>query len=121
MKSFITAVVVLSAFLLKPAFADPTMQIKLSGNTKDMYLCTETTKCVNIAAGVKGYPFAMQQGDMRSIVLVDRVTRRMYPQTMPNSCKINVDSKLKKATVLGSIGKPVNDNITINNLRCTTS
>lgn len=109
------------AFAIPSAFADSNLQIKLNGNLKNMYLYMETVGCVNITAGAKGHLFPMQQGEVQSVVLVDRSTYRMYPQKLPASCQVAIDNKAKKVTVSGTIGKPVNDNITINNLRCNVS
>ncbi len=81
----------------------------------------EPVGCVNIAAGTQGHLYPMLKGEVQSIVLVDRSTHRMYPQKMPASCQLAIDNKDKKVTISGSIGKPVNDNIAINNLRCSTS
>jgi hypothetical protein len=109
------------ALIVSPAFADSSLHIKLHGNLQNMYLYMETVGCVNIAAGVKGHAFPMEQGKVQSIVLVDRVTRRMYPQKMPASCQMAIDGKDKKVTVSGTIGRPVNDNIVIKNLQCRVS
>lgn len=112
----------LSLLFINIAYAGngPQMYIKVTGVKNTDYLCVNTVGCVNMTAGINGYAFPMHSGTVQRIILVNSKTFRMYPQTLPNSCKIDTNGGEKKVTVYGKISQSAGKDPVINQLRCTT-
>lgn len=117
MKKLVVAII--SSFFISSIYAADTasMRAKVNDNIKNThYICVSNVGCVNLAAATKGKSFPMQSGEVSHIFLVDAKTLRMYPQSLPTSCNVNIKSN---ETLIIS-GKVTNtkDNIYINNLHC---
>jgi hypothetical protein len=121
MKTFIA--IVMSILFMNVAYAGngPQMHIKVKGVKNLDYLCVNTVGCVNMAAGAKGISFPMHPGTVQRIILVDAKTLRMYPQTIPSSCKIATDDGEKTVTVYGKISQSAGRDPVIKQLRCSVS
>lgn len=106
--------------LFNSAYAfDALLRVKVKGNIqKTHYICVSNVGCLNLAASVKGRTFPMQLGNVQHIFLADISNLRMYPQTLPASCDVVIKNN-QTLTVSGSVGKAVNNNLYINNLKCT--
>lgn len=109
MKQFLLALFSFIFFLItiQTVFAADTanINIQVRGGTQGnrYFLCTSDLGCMSIMGAQKGkiYPF-YQSFDIKNIFLLDTMTRRLFFQPLPPSCKVTVDTS-KTVTIHGQL------------------
>lgn len=95
------------------------LKVNMSGSIQNTYyLCVNNSGCYNVSK-MKGktVPILMG-GSVENIILTDIQNDRMYPQKVSSSCHINVQNN-QTLTVSGSISHGGNQDLQINNMRCS--
>lgn len=114
-------ILILSLVFMKTAYAGDNsakLTVKLSGNVKNTYyLCVSNANCISIAASNNGMKFPITAGEVQYVFLANSADLRMYPQPLPDSCKVEVNNN----HTLVITGKIVNadDNMIIDHLNCS--
>jgi hypothetical protein len=94
------------------------LRINVRGNiNSSQYVCISQVGCVNVNQG-RGRALPLTTGPVSYIFLANGKNYRMYPQTLPASCNITVNNN-QTLVVSGSVSKAANDNMYINQLRCS--
>lgn len=105
------------------AFDLAKLHMKISGVKNGMYyLCVSNgAGCSNIVAGNKGKVILIDTGAVSYIFTANPYTQKVYPQPLPDSCKVEV-AKDQTLTVKGNMimhqqagSQP---SVQINNLHC---
>lgn len=99
------------------AFDGSKLRINVTSNAGNEYLCVSQLGCINIAQG-HGRSFPLPPGNVSYIFLANGNNYRMFPQPLPNSCNVSVKEN-QTLVVSGSVAKAGNDNMHINQLRCS--
>jgi hypothetical protein len=114
---FIAAFVYMTTASAAFAYDTAKMQVEISGAQKNKYfLCVSGVGCMRIDTNKQVLPINAM--DVRYIFVANRSTYQMYPQNIPSSCNVTVNSN-QKLVVKGSITKAANDNVYIANLHCS--
>lgn len=98
------------------------LRIKIQGATSDnrYFLCVGTVGCVSIKAGDKGTLYPMQAGNIDYIYTTSVAAMRVYPQSLPSSCNVEVKND-QTVTVTGRIVQRSNEDVHIEHLNCHVS
>jgi len=101
------------------AYDNAHVSVKITGDVKNTYyLCVNSNGgCMKINA--KGVKFPITATKIDYIFLANIKNMRMYPQSLPSSCQVNITSK--NNVVIS--GKMIinNDDVKLNNLSCSIS
>lgn len=115
-----TIFIILMCLMSKNLFAHNSakLAIKVQDNIKHThYLCISGNGCINITAGSKK-TLPLTAGNINYIFIANGKTYRMYPQTLPSSCNVTINNH-QTLVVSGKVSKAANDNMFINQLRCS--
>lgn len=115
--TLVTCVLIISSNVL--AYDGSKLRMNIGGKvTGTHYLCVSHVGCINIAAGQSGRTFPLTPGSVNYILLAEGRNYRMYPQALPHSCNITINQN-QTLVVSGRVSKAANDNMYINQLRCS--
>ncbi len=112
--SFIVMCILTSSIF---AFDGSKLRIKVTGSSSNQYLCLSQAGCININQG-RSRILPLTPGEVSYIFLANGKNYRMYPQTLPSSCNVTVNNN-QTLVVSGRVSKARNDNMYINQLRCS--
>jgi hypothetical protein len=98
------------------AYDAANLQIEISGAQKSQfYVCVSSVGCVRIDSNKQTMP--IDPLNVRYIFLAKTSNDQMYPQNLPSSCNVTVNSN-QKLVVKGNLAKAANDSVYIANLHC---
>lgn len=124
MKRILVAMMILCSTQFAFAYDAANIKIKVSGAIHDnsYFLCLPDIGCLSIyAAKTKGkvYP-VLHNIDMPHIYVTDVNNFSVYPQGLPESCKVKVKTN-QTITIHGDLVKSTDGKVHINNLGCSVS
>lgn len=119
-------ILILSVVCMQMAFADNAavnIKIKISGAVSNnrYFLCLPDIGCLSILAAQKGkiYPI-FHQIDMEGVYVTNVEDMSVYPQGLPKSCDVSVDTN-KTLTISGHLISGANGRAQVKNLSCSIS
>lgn len=113
-------IAVTTCLMSSNAFADnASFRMKVAGTGKkaDLYLCTLSEGCYNVAAGNHGKVFPLTPGKLQQAFLMTSSNYRLYQQPLPASCLANVNGT-QTLELNGKVSTNADGSPTIRNVSC---